>query len=253
VSSIGLHEFESEYSRARLAGKLLNVVAEVPNAELIRSEAFKAIVAGDQISGRQIYQQPFDITPIAAHAFAANSLPHVSDRSEGVWTRWLVLTFNRRFLRDATAGASQAKVDIANQILEVEVPGIVSWAVAGLERLLANNGVFTRPASSDQALTEWRRESNPVALFFDAELELDPKAAMTTATLYDCYREWCSKNGFSKPFSHVTFAKTFHKLLREKTADQDVTRLLHGKTVYMGVRPKDQVLNVGADCSEMLQ
>ena len=97
VSSIGLHEFESEYSRARLAGKLLNVVAEVPNAELIRSEAFKAIVAGDQISGRQIYQQPFDITPIAAHAFAANSLPHVSDRSEGVWTRWLVLTFNRRF------------------------------------------------------------------------------------------------------------------------------------------------------------
>jgi P4 family phage/plasmid primase-like protien len=253
VSSIGLHDFEQEYRRAALAGKLLNTVAEIPSVELLRSEAFKALIAGDQVQGRHIRQAPFDFTPIAAHIFAANTLPHVSDRSEGVWTRWLMLSFNRRFLRSKAEGVSQAKVDIVDSILKTEIPGIVAWAVAGLERLLLNNGVYTKPSSSDRALAEWRRESNPIALFFDDELTLDPTAAMPSSMLYEAYREWCTKNGFQRPFAHVSFAKVFHQLLRERARQPDVTRLLHGKTVYVGVRAKDDQPNTNADFSELLQ
>jgi putative DNA primase/helicase len=255
VCSVALHEMEQEYRRAYIAGKLINIVAEVPSAELIRSEAFKALISGDQVQGRHIRQDVFDFVPVAAHVFAANTLPHVSDRSEGVWTRWHVLSFNRRFLRSKTDDAfGKADVNLATRILETEIPGIVAWSVAGFERLLLNSGEFTRPPSSAKTLQEWRRESDPVALFFDAELELDANSVMSSSSLYEGYREWCTQNGFMKPLSHITFSKSFGKLLRERTKLQDVTRMLHGKTQYLGVRVRDEVeFNTAADFSELIQ
>ena len=237
--SVSLHDFEHEYNRAHLAGKLLNLVAEVPATELVRSESFKAIVAGDVTKGRNVCQRPFDFNPVAAHVFAANTLPHVNDRSEGVWTRWLVLTFNRRFLKAAGGGAGTATVGLAEAILADEVPGIVAWAVEGLKRLLANAGAFTRPASSQRTLAEWRRESNPVALFFDAELLLDPGESISTGDLYRAYRAWCDANGFAKPLSHPSFGKMLHALLRERSGRGEVTKMLHGSTIFVGVRPKE--------------
>jgi putative DNA primase/helicase len=135
----------------------------------------------------------------------------------------------------------------------MEVRGIVGWAIAGLERLLRNDGVFTKPPSSDRALSDWRRESNPVALFFDDELTIDPVGAMTSRELYDGYREWCAQNGFQRPFAHVTFGKVFHQVLRERLGRTTVTRLLHGKTIYVGVRSRDHSPNPDVDYSEMLQ
>jgi P4 family phage/plasmid primase-like protien len=235
VTSVSMHEFEQEYRRAKLAGKLLNTVAEVPSGELVKSEAFKAIIAGDTIEGRAIRQAPFDFRPLAGHLFAANTLPRINDRSEAVWARWVLLTFNQRFARRADVEGKRAKVEYAKRILETEVPGIIAWAARGFERLLAN-GRYTDPPSSGAALQAWRRESDPVELFFEDEVELKAGATITSELAFSRYRAWCVNNGFSKPLAHPSFARAFATLLRRITRTKEVTKKVHGYTVFVDVR-----------------
>jgi hypothetical protein len=52
VEAVPPQEFREEYWLAMLAGTLLNVVAELPAANTLASEAFNAIVAGDLTAGR---------------------------------------------------------------------------------------------------------------------------------------------------------------------------------------------------------
>jgi putative DNA primase/helicase len=251
VTSISMHDFQNEYRRAKLAGKLLNTVAEVPSEDLIKSEAFKAIIAGDRIEGRAIRQAPFDFTPVAAHLFAANTLPRVTDRSNAVWSRWLVLTFPRTFSRE-NAGSNHATVGLAGKILATDVPGIVAWAAAGFERLAANDGRYTRPISSTTALAQWRHDSNTVALFFDSDLELHPPLSMKSSDLYAAYRVWCDGNGFQKPLSHPTFGREFGNLLRDRTGATIVTKTVRGYTFYEGVRRREPLVDVGVDFRQVL-
>ncbi|MCC6653484.1 MAG: DUF3854 domain-containing protein [Candidatus Eisenbacteria bacterium] len=234
VTSVSMHDFENEYRRAKLAGKLLNTVAEVPSGELVKSEAFKAIIAGDTIEGRPIRQSPFDFRPLAGHLFAANTLPRINDRSEAVWARWVLLTFNQRFARRAEVEGKRAKVEYAKGILDAEVPGIIAWAARGFERLLAN-GRYTEPPSSGAAMRAWRRESDPVELFFEEEVEMKPGAALKSAHAYGRYRAWCESNGFKQPLSHPSFAQAFAALFRRVTASTDVTKVVRGYTVFVDV------------------
>jgi putative DNA primase/helicase len=251
VTSISMHDFQNEYRRAKLAGKLLNTVAELPSEELMKSEAFKAIIAGDQIEGRAIRQAPFDLTPVAGHLFAANTLPRVNDRSNAVWSRWLVIIFPLSFSRE-NVGPNKASVGLAQSILSTDIPGIVAWAVAGFERLLANGGRYTRPVSSTIALAQWKHDSNTVALFFDAELELHPPSSMASSELYAAFRAWCDRNGFQKPLAHPTFGREFGAVLRERTKATVVTKIVRGYTFYEGVRPREPILNPGYDFNQVL-
>lgn len=231
--SIGLSLLQQEYRRAKLAGKLLNVVAEVQSSELLESEAFKAIVAGDIVEGRPIREAPIEFRPIAGHIFAANTLPRVADKSEAVWRRWIVLTFNRRFERQPVAGQPAARNDLAEDVLATDVPGILAWAMHGLARLLANKS-YTTPKSSREVLLAWKKDSNPVELFVDDEVLLVPDASTLGKLFYSRYTSWCLENGFKHPFSHPTFSKELLKVLRRRVGKNDITKVVNGYTVIVG-------------------
>lgn len=233
ICTIALSLLQNEYRRAKLAGKLLNVVAEVQAAELLESEAFKAIVAGDVVEGRPIREAPIEFRPIAGHLFAANTLPRVADRSEAVWRRWLVLTFNRQFARQPTAGQPAARSDLAEQVLATDVPGIVAWAMHGLARLLANRA-YTVPKSSRDALLAWKKDSNPVELFVDEEVLFVPDASTLAKLFYGRYASWSVETGLRHPLARPTFSKELLKIVRRRIGKNDVTKVVNGYTVIVG-------------------
>lgn len=141
VCAIPPQEAGQEYRRAMLAGKLLNVVSELPEADILDSESWKAIVAGDTTTGREIRGAPFTFKPIAGHIYAANRLPGTSDQTHGFWRRLLVVRFNRVF--------SEMEQDpgLADRIVETDRQRIVSWALRGAQRVLCA-GSFTMPESA---------------------------------------------------------------------------------------------------------
>ena len=193
TSSIAPQDWSHEYYRAALVGKHLNAVNELPEREIIASEAFKAIITGDPITGRIIRESPVTFRPTAGHAFFCNKLPGTSDQTDGFWRRFLVLTFNRSFqndpARDPEMGAK----------LQEERPLIVSWLLEGAARLVRERS-YTVPSSHAAAMAAWRKNANPIALFVDAELRalrLDESTTfgLYATELYATYKRWAESNG----------------------------------------------------------
>ncbi|MDB4996726.1 MAG: hypothetical protein JWM74_4158 [Myxococcaceae bacterium] len=189
TSAIAPQTWDNEYRRAMLAGKRLNLVSELPEADILSSEAFKAIVSGDPIVGREIRQSPFTFTPMAGHLFAANRLPGSTDTSHGFWRRFVVIAFNRRF-----EGAN-ANADLAQEIISSERAGIARWMLDGAVRVQRQRA-YTLPASSAEAVATWQRSANPVALFLDECTVAASAGDGTSASqVYGHYRGWCERNG----------------------------------------------------------
>ena len=204
TSAIPPQDWGQEYRRAMLVGKHLNVVGELPERDIIASEAFKAIVTGDPIVGRVIRESPLMFRPKAGHFFAANKLPGTSDQTEGFWRRFVILTFNRSFANDPARDP-----ELGAKLL-LERPKIVSWLVEGAVRLVRERA-YTIPSSHHEALAAWRRSADQVALFAESELrplELDESLSWGTpgATLYQAYSAWCTANGH-RPLASNRFAE----------------------------------------------
>ena len=202
--SIPPQDFAQEYRRAMLAGKLLNVVSELPESEILESEAFKDIVAGDSTTGRHIRQAPFTFRATAGHVFSANRLPGTVDQSHAFWRRFLVLTFNRIFTeheKDRT---------LARHIVDHELGAVVSWLLIGGHRveLLKH---YTLPASHLAALESWKHHADQIRVFIDDRCDRLPPETEScdwerADPLYRRYRNWASDNGH-KALSSISFAE----------------------------------------------
>lgn len=192
-----------EYNRAMLAGKLLNVVAELPTEDIVTADNFKQIISGEPMQARRIYEAPFDLRPKAGHVFAANALPRTNDSSDGFWRRIVLVTFNRTF----APGVADKVID--KRIVAAELPAIVSWMVAGAVDVM-KAGALCEPPSSPNFVQQWRHEANPVSLFLEAATRPLPNhlplsVGVSGESLYRTYRQWCETNGH-RPLANNNFS-----------------------------------------------
>lgn len=185
------HKFKSDYSIAELAGKLLNICFELPDAEIDASDAFKAVISGDRLEARSPYKRPFYFRPQAGHLFAANSMPSVKDFTHGFWRRWIVLPFFRKL--------PEHKQDPQYlQTLASDLPAIASWAVEGAARALRANNI-TIPSVSHDLKDQWRAEVDSVAGFLNERCFWGSPTieALPVQKVYAEYRLWCQASGHS--------------------------------------------------------
>lgn len=209
VAAIPPQDLGQEFRRAMLACKLLNVVSELPETEIVDSESLKAVIAGDTITGRKIRQSPFSFRPVAGHLLAANRLPGTPDQSPGFWRRFLLVKFNRVFTE------SEQDPHLAEDIVRGELPEIVSWFLAGAQRVLMLDR-YTLPKTSVEALADWKRLANQVLAF--VEEVCDPLApsdqdslGTVPATVYARYRRWANANGH-RPLAQNAFGERMRQL-----------------------------------------
>jgi len=213
VSAIPPQDMEQEYRRALLAASRLNVVNELPEADILASESVKAMISGDLMTGRHIRQAPFEFIPKAGHIFSANNLPGVRDTSLGFWRRWLVVPFERTFKKHEQIPG------LAKNIIAAELPHIASWALRGAEHAL--KGSYTIPASSKTAINTWKTEADQVASFLQYLLEKeDPNEPMPAAKAYNHYCLWASNFGH-RHLSAVKFSKRLVQLGVQKTRTKE--------------------------------
>lgn len=191
----------NEYRLALLAGKLLNVVNELPEADILAGETFKGIVDGNQTTARPIREAPFDYHPRAGHLFAANRLPQSNDQSHGFWRRMMVIEFNRTF------AAHEQDTMLADRIIREETPGVVAWMLAGARRVIYQ-GQLTIPPSSISAVRNWQHSSDPVSLFVAEKTRTarDHGDRSSCGTMFEAYTSWAEKNRF-KVMSSSSFGR----------------------------------------------
>lgn len=204
-TAISPQHWGEEYKRAQLSTARLNAVSELPEADILDAEAFKAIISGDQINARFIRQDPFDYHPTAGHIFAANRLPGTNDHTNGFWNRLAVLPLTRTFTD------KDKDPNIARDIIAAELPAIVAWMLDGAKIILEKNA-YDLPPSHYTALDLWRKEADTVATFVDQCTTIATLPAGTKAmVLYKVYRRWSETNGF-KPMNIKHFGSRMRRL-----------------------------------------
>lgn len=196
VTSIPPQRMGEDYRRAKLVGKLLNVVSELPEADIIESESLKAVITGDLMEARPIREAAFDFRSVAGHAFAANRLPGTNDNSLGFWRRWIVVPCNRTLL------PHQVDPELAVKLRAQDPAALAAWMIAGASRLVAR-GRYEIPDSCAGAVAKWRKGADQIALFVDDCCEETTDIMGTTSMrLYESYRKWAEKNGHRTVTSH---------------------------------------------------
>ena len=190
ISTIPLGKLGDEKYVCGLVGKLLNASDELTSAAAIASDTFKQIITGEPISARDVYSSTITFRPQAQHLYATNDLPSFKGGMDcGIQRRLLVLTFNR------TIPENEQIAHIGNLIATNETDLLLKWAVNGAKRLL-EQGCFTEPSSSKEALRDWLYGTDPILAWLDQSAVFDPSAETLVKTAYLAFKQWALAEGY---------------------------------------------------------
>ena len=230
ISSVPASKMSDDRHVIGLAGKLLNTSDELaPKA--ITSDIFKAVVTGDPIQGRDLYQSRYEFRAMAQHLYAANQLPEFKGGIDrGVHRRLLVITFNRSIpMEERIEG-------IGRRIAAEEPDLLLAWAVEGASRLL-RHGEFTIPRSCHDALLEWVLSDDPVAAWIDACVTavpiVDGGPMIATREAYNSFISWAGTQGYQR--EKLPAINGFVQSVQARVTDIQSKRRSGGR-VFIGIR-----------------
>ncbi len=193
VANISFQDLcEHRFKLAGLQGKLINTCADLPAKAIQDISTFKMIVSGDYVNAERKGQDPFEFRPFARLIFSANQLPQVNDVSQAFYRRITVIPFNNRFEHGKNADAGL----IDKLVTPEELSGLLNLALAGLKQLF-QKGNFSQNQSSQEALAQYRRESDSVLAFVEDKCVVEDYAVCGKARLYDEYGDWCDDEGYT--------------------------------------------------------
>ncbi|MBT5934391.1 phage/plasmid primase, P4 family [Sulfurimonas sp.] len=197
-------------SRAKLKDKLVNYGSEISAANM-EIDIFKRLVSGEPVAAREKYKTSFDLRNNCKFIFNANKLPSNVENTEAYFRRFLIVPYDETITEDEKDPELHIKI-IAN-----ELPGVLNWAIEGLNRILKNKK-FSECAASEEALDTYKKESNSVAMMIEDECFVDGRKydkdyRIPNKAIYNIYREYCAGSGmralnkinFSKELKHLGF------------------------------------------------
>ena len=222
---------ESNFGMQPLIGKL---VASFPDVRVgDRSNSAMIVERLLNISGED--RQPIDRKGISVWSgrlrcrivLGSNEFPNLRDQSGALNGRLLILKMTRSFYGEEDR-------DLARDLL-AEAPGIMNWALDGLERLY-QRGYFVQPRSSADFMDEMGRLSSPMKAFVDDMVEQDPHAFVPCDQVYARWKMWCVDMGL-KPTADSVFGRDLRSVIPGIRNDKKMvlgTRSRH----YLGLRLK---------------
>ena len=156
-----------------------------------------------------------------------NELPRLADASGALASRFTPLILNRSFY-------GKEDLKLTKKLLE-DLPGILNWALDGLERL-EERGHFILPKSSQEAVYDLEDLGNPIKAFIEERYEWGPGKRASVAAVYVDYSQWAEENG-TKPAPKSIFGRDFkaaHPEIKKIRINKDGKRF----NVYEGIAPR---------------
>lgn len=200
ISYASLADLSNQFIRATLFDKQLVMCSE-NEISSFNTQYFKQIVGGDTcITASHKNKKPFEFFPYCKVVMSTNNLPDTRDRTDGFYRRLQFIHFSKYF--------SEEEKDVnLTEKLKTELPGILNWALVGLQRLRENDYRFSHCKSSDRLLHEYRVEQNPFLEFVSECLNVDtPQSKEENKIVYNSFKDWCHKNGHHR-FANISSKK----------------------------------------------
>jgi putative DNA primase/helicase len=208
----------------------------------------KAITGGDSVTVNRKNRKQISVRLPIKILMLTNDFLVLPDNSGAVHIRTIPLKFTKSF-----AGIEDASLGTA---LKDEYAGILNWALEGVRSLLAANGRFTLPESSQDELDQLKMESAPLQDFVDECCDLDSRLGCQSRSLYQIYLSWHEQaHSEEKPLEENVFSKELKKTVHSITKARlkaagdrwygkyTIVETLHDNTkkrapIWLGIAPK---------------
>ena len=177
---------------ARLKGARFVTLEEGDQGATLDEGLVKQMTGGNTITARFQYGKEFEFRPEFKLVEATNHLPKIHGTDVGIWRRIRLVPF--------TQSIPEEKQDILlPQKLEAELPGILNWALDGLQKWLANSQGGRRHglpacAAVDSAVSAYKQDQDRIAAFLADCTEPAEGSTVQASVLFRTYLNWCSEN-----------------------------------------------------------
>lgn len=232
-SMVPLELFGDRFAKTQTLGKLLNICSDAGEIDRLAEGFLKAFTSGDRMFFDRKGLPGIEVVPTAKMVVCCNQLPHIKDKSDGIWRRMMLLPWTYQVPEeDQVYGLDRASFWRNSG----ELPGMLAWAVFGAKRLLTNRR-FTKPRAAEDAKENYRTEMNSVRVFLQEDFEPGSEIEwIASQDLFFEYMKWCEDTNH-KAFNRDTFSKEVCKFLScsvcfKKGSDRKTIR------VFSGIRKK---------------
>ena len=202
----------TNFGLSSLLGKPLAVISDArlgdtPAHTVV--ERLLSITGEDRLDVDRKFRDPWSGKLPTRFVILTNELPKFRDASAAIANRMLILQMTESF---------RHKEDRAlGHKLRAELPGILLWALKGLDRL-NHNGRFTVPQSSEDAANLMADLTSPVSAFVRDCCDRGVGCHVWVDDLYRAWKDWAEDNG------HQAGAKsTFGRNLRAVVPEIKIT------------------------------
>lgn len=198
------------FQRIGLRDSIINIAGEIKSSLSDVEEYIKLIASGEPITACYKSQDFVNFCSRAKLLFAMNGQLSSGDTSDGLTRRLVIIDFCVSFVDfpDPNNPYERPKnVDIMDDLIkELQSGGIFNWVYEGY-KLLSTVGYFTETNDQEELLTEFKRASNPILVFYE-DFKNDAPDSISNSDLYGKYRQWCCDSG-EKAETLISFHREF--------------------------------------------
>jgi len=232
AASTSLASLATQFGLQPLVGKLICVIPDARMAKGSDSmrglEVLLNITGNDGVQVDRKFLKHLDHHHLTARiTIASNDFLDLPDHAGAMLRRLNILDFKQSF-----AGREDFGLD---DKLSAEVPGIAVWSLKGLQRL-RQQGRFTLPSSSQEAMTEWRTATNPLFAFIEECCDLEEGAEVLKEELFGAWDKWREERQM-RPLTKSKFYERVRTSVQGVVSDT-YEEGIHKMSVYRGISLK---------------
>lgn len=192
----------SHFGLESLIGKQIAIISDARlggRADLgAVTENLLRVSGEDTISVPRKNRTDFTAKLRARFLIISNEVPALIDSSGALAGRFVVLRLVRSFFGQEDRGLSTRLLG--------ELPGVVLWALEGLNRLL-DRGHFLQPSSAGDLVHQLEALGSPVKAFVEDRCVVDDDAKVDCRALFEAYLDWSAIQGREHPGTQQVFGR----------------------------------------------
>ena len=190
ICSVSPNKFSDPVFVSKMYNKLLNVCGEIDKNSFNKHvEKIKDVSDGGTVTGRNLYDNPYEFKPYCKHIFACNDFPTFLDDTHALYDRIYVIPFRKRFRL-----TENEIVNYVENYIKPELSAIFNWALAGLKRLKENNFRFSVPEKAENEKNLYMMANDPVHNFLVTCTDRVDDSRTLTRDMKDAYDEFIQFN-----------------------------------------------------------
>jgi P4 family phage/plasmid primase-like protien len=215
VTSLSIDDFGNRFNKGMVVGKLANLGDDIPDGFLQGDQlsTFKKMVTGDSIYADVKGTDGFEFRPSALQVFSMNTIPRLSDTTDGIMRRLDFTPFRAEFRPGDIAYDPNMEKKLSERgVLE-------RGALLGLIALpdLIERGRFTDIPDMRDELDAVRIDNSSVARWVTDEC-VEPQwlNGRSVAEAYKAYTDWAEEAGERYVRNRSEFSKSLIEFFMQK-------------------------------------